>query len=121
MPIENREIIFSSAELRSAVADFLRRSNDHPGSEVTQVMITDKAQEPVAVTLYSKAAGQREAKALSLAQVAAALMVHCKLNDILMPRTGQKSVEVRDGQVVLKIRLVSGQAAGKSSASSLGT
>lgn len=121
MPIEIREIVFSSAELATAITEFCQRLSSHKGLEILKVAVANDAAAPVNITIYSEKTDQRVVESLSKAEVGAALITYCRRTGVMMSRLSRKSVMVRNGQVILTLRLVSGQAAEASAFSSLGT
>jgi hypothetical protein len=121
MPIENREILFSSAELTSAITEFHRRQYLNENQNIMKVSVTEDEAAPVNITVLSKETDQPIAESLSKAEVGAALIAYCRRTGVLMSRKSRKSVTIRGGKIALKLRLVSGQSAQDSNLSSLGT
>ena len=121
MPIEIREIVFSSPELTAAITDFYHRLSSHKDHEILKVMVTENSETPVNLSVYNKSLDQRVAEVLSRAEVGAALITYCRRTGVMMSRQSRKSVGIKDGQIILKLRLVSGQSAENSPLSSLGT
>ncbi len=120
MPVETRYIRFSSPELNSAVVDYFASKKDSPYKEILKVSTTKELENPVAVLAYRKDSGNKVTETLSISLVGAALLLHCRLYDIRLPKNAKKSVELSDGKIVLKVAFVSGQAATNSHQSSLG-
>lgn len=121
MPIEIREIIFSSSELTSAVTDFYHRQSLHDDEEILKVTVADDLATPVSIAIYSKVKDERIVETLSKAEVGAALITYCRRNGVMMSRRSRKSVTINGGKIALKLRLVSGKPAEDSPYSSLGT
>lgn len=121
MPIENREITFSNPELKSAISDFLRRRDGDGTTELLKIAVVDDQAEPVSATIYLAKTDERVVQSLTSAEVGAAVMGYCRAQKIMLSRTAQKSLISKDGHIVLKLRLVSGQSAESARLSSLGT
>lgn len=121
MPIENREIIFSNPELKLAIADFLHRRDGDGVTELLKVTVMESQTEPVTVMIYLAKTDERVAQSLTSAEVGAAVMRYCRIQNIMLPRAAQKSLISKDGHVVLKLRYVSGHSAESAPLSSLGT
>ena len=120
MPVETRYIRFTNPELNSAIVDYFARKPDSPYTEILKVSTTKELENPVAVLAYRKDTGEKATETISISLVGAALMLHCRIHDIRLPKGAKKSVEVQEGNVVLKVIFVSGQAAANSQQSSLG-
>ena len=121
MPIEIREIAFSSAEVTSAISEFYHRQSMHADQDILKVAVIDDGATPVHITTVSKTTNERSSECLSKAEVGAALITYCRRNGVMMSRRSRKSVSIKDGHLILKLRLVSGQQAEDSPYSSLGT
>ena len=101
MPKEDRRIIFSYDEVYKAIytLSVAKQLPKLPPGAITHVEEKDGA---IIVKLENPGEGTTEMKEFSTDFFAAALMVFCRGEGIPLPRSAQKSVMIRDGEVILR-------------------
>ena len=105
MPKELRKLTFSTGELQAAVMDYcLRTKIPVPKANIQDLELSDNPEETVTIQFMPTEGDISEVK-LVREQVAASLIRYCALNDIPLPRTAQKVLQVSDGSISLMVSM----------------
>jgi hypothetical protein len=102
MPRERRLIRFTRVEVETALRRFAEtQERALPGNGVVSVDYRPAGPEGVAVALAFDGNGGRTW--FTALETAAALINHCRKVRVPIPRQGQKSVRLADGELMLQI------------------
>ncbi len=105
MPTEERRIIFSDAEVVSAVQALYQRSKQiFPPGNVWNVTISEDNGCQIDCDVVD-AKGRRDRVSVAGESLAAALILHCMLHKIPLPAKAQKGLMIVRGQLALNITL----------------
>ena len=106
MPEEYRKMVFSSAELFRASAEFCQGTGKLlEQDDVVEVALTADPQQPAILHYTTGVQSQVTEIALTRDQLAAALIQYCRNRRIPVPRGGEKLLKVEDGKVVLLVHV----------------
>jgi hypothetical protein len=103
---ELRKMIFSENEVRAALINFaLRNEIDVPQVNIEEVVIGSREDFSVAFRFAIEDQSDVAEVAFTHEQVAAAMILYCRTQDIPLPRIGKKVVTADKGSVVMMISL----------------
>jgi hypothetical protein len=95
LPKELRKLTFSTAELQAAVMDYCLRTNiSVPKANIQDLVISDNPEETVTIQFMPTDDTESNEVKLVREQVAASLIRYCDLNDVPLPCSAQKVLQV---------------------------
>ena len=106
MPRERREILLSQTELVDAVRSYRRMHPDAlPAGEIIAVEVERADSLKVTILMKYGDSEQKADFAFSGTRVIEVLIRFCSENNIPIPRSGKKSLQINAGELSLKIEL----------------
>jgi hypothetical protein len=107
MPREDRKIIFANEEVYKALYALAvqKQVPKPPAGAVTQITLTNDDPPKIILLLENPAVNSKETAEFSYDFTAAALMVYCRGLGIPLPKKASKSVQILDGELVLRVQV----------------
>ena len=109
MPIEDRRIIFNSAELYKAVYALCaqKQIRKPPACEITTVGVDEADTSRVFLKIENEMEPDADAREVEYDRdfLAAALMLYCRGLGIPLPKSATKSVLIKDNVVMLRVQI----------------
>ncbi len=108
MPNEQRDIVFSENEVKIALMQFSARKGLVFKTENIQDFVINKNGEiAIAMKVFDAKENKTGTVKFNYQEIAAALMAYCMTLKVPLPKSGKKSVTIKDGDMVLNISLQS--------------
>lgn len=106
MPRENREIFFSEYELKLALMQFsARKGLRFKVENITDFVISSKKPIFISMKVFDATKNTTGTVKYSNPEIAAAMMGYCMYLKIPLPKTGKKSLQVKNSELYLNIRI----------------
>ncbi len=107
MPREDRRIVFSNEEVYKAIYSLSTQQQlpKPPAGILKSVEQSTVDKNIYEIKLENPAQDVNETREYGSDFIAAALMMFCRGAGIPLPRSAQKSVMIRDGEVILRVQI----------------
>lgn len=107
MPREKRLISFDTAEVYQAIYSLCSQKNmlKPPAGTVTDLSYNQSDSSLIVMKTADNVTGKKSRNEYSRDFMAAALMLYCRGIGIPLPKNANKSVTVKDGEVLLIVRI----------------
>lgn len=108
MPTENRNIIFTENEIKIALMQFsARKGLNFKVENINEFSMTTEEGIDIELKVFDAASNKVGTVKYKQSEIAAALMAYCMFLKIPLPRAGKKSVQVKNGELCLLIKMQS--------------
>ncbi|MBL4804538.1 MAG: hypothetical protein JKY71_06700 [Alphaproteobacteria bacterium] len=106
MPIEDRRIVFSSEEVYKALYALSVKKDMPPPPPGVVRMVSENTKNPAEIIVKLEDPSRHKAEAVEYSRdfLAASLLMFCRGAGIPLPKSGQKSVMINDGEVILRVQ-----------------
>ncbi len=108
MPNENRNIYFTENEVKIALMQFSSRKGlSFKVENINEFNLSSGDNIGITLTVFDATVNKAGTVRYNQAEIAAALMAYCMFLKIPLPKAGKKSVQVKNGDLLLNIKIQS--------------
>ncbi len=108
MPKESRNIFFTQNEVKIALARFsARKGLEFVADNITEFDLKTDGVMSIVLKVFDSKTSKTGTVKYNQQEVAAAMMAYCMFLKIPLPKAGQKSIQAKNGELFLNIKLQS--------------